>query len=286
MIDVQVAASDSRKSKGRSFAGTLVAWVEGKALWALGDSNKNTTRPIWALFFVHTGEAGAFIANLQMGHAVETEGRRPSTWEFLRSAGYEYALQRYPEGVAVNVYLPELFALTPGLLDAKYVRFVILPPAAWLEEATSAEELELQEAHVRKSVPLPEDTDITYPCKLAGIFLHRLNARTRAPLIADARFAAQILVAALDQGIATMACESASSWSPPWGQGKHGYVEHSIEAAKLCQGVAVNTTHDALESFLAEQVAVFDKTRETPKTLPKTLKIAPVSVLRKQRRAQ
>lgn len=298
-IDVHVAASESRsrksKNKSRSSSGTFVAWVEAKMLWSLGDSDN--TRPVWALFFVRSGEAGTFVANLQAGRKVETGERRSNTWEFLRSAGYEYAFQRYPEGIVVNVFLPELFMLTPGLLDSKFVRFVILPPTAWLDEATNEDELEAQVTHVRRTMaearpvisdawrPLKSDEDVEYPCKLAGIFLHRLNARTRAPLIGDARFAAQILVAALDQGIATMASGNKDSRSNSRWQGKHGYSEHNIDEAKFSAGVAVNTTHEELEKFLAEQVAIFDRTREAPR-LPKMLKVAPVAALRRQRRTQ
>ena len=280
-IDVHVAASErrSKKSKVRFVEATLVAWVEADKLWTYGEADNK--RPVWALFFVRSGEAGAFVSALQAGRKVETpERRRPETWEFLRSAGYEYVQQRYPEGVTVNAFLPELFTLTPGLLDAKLVRFVILPPTAWLDEAANQEELEAQIAHVRRAVNLHsrDDIDIKYACRLAGLFLHRLNARTRAPLISDPQFAAQILIAALNQDIATMAGREGRRWD-----GQHEYKENYIDDAKLSPGVSVNTTHEEIEKFLAEQVAIFDQTREVPAP-PRMLKVAPVAVLRKQRR--
>jgi hypothetical protein len=229
--------------KGRTFRAVLVASVEAHDLWVLGQGGGDTRRPIWALFLAATGEAKAFLANLQLGKKV-TDGR--VTWEFCRSAGYAYAIQRHPEGVAICVYLPSLFALTPGLMDPEHVRFVVLPPLREVDAQAVGRRVE----HVQRAGFEHDVGELMAPCALAPLFLRRLNARTRAPVIPDDRFAAQVLVGALDAGLAAMS----GAWRGL------GYVEHDVDEAKLAPGIAFGATHEQLETFLAEQVVLFDRT--------------------------
>lgn len=221
--------SDPTK-KGRSFTARCVALVRDDRLWASG--NSDNVRPIWAQFVSSDAEMRPFATNLMLGRKLESAGSRRSgsRIECIKSAGYQLAWQREPEGTILTVYLPDLFRLDPGMVDPAGARFVLLTPRWWLEAQTVAS---------------AEDAR-------ASLFAAMLDRRTRCPLPADVAFYRRLLAAALDQGLAQTPGDRSVNYS-------HAFAAEGLEQAGLDPdgAVAFRATHEVLESFLAEQCSLY-----------------------------
>lgn len=252
------------QGKGRSFEAILLAHVEADALWDGGSTGTDDYRPVWMVLTGSDSNLRAFVANLRMGRKAEiassgySRRRKGTRYELLRSAGYQYLWQRTSAGPVVTAYLPDLFRLDPGMVDPKGVSFCILPPQAWVQEQKVDTTLPVQHMS-RLSYQAPADKLASW-LPLAALFCAYLDRRTRCPLVADHRFYLQVFCAALEEGIASWSYEDNYSYyhDPVWGTHRHlGFHESDTVTVGLHPGVVCKASHEALEQFLATQVAVY-----------------------------
>ena len=117
--------------KSRAFRGMLLGYVKANQLWDKGRTDSKTVRPVWAMLAASPGEAGAFFANLRMGRKA---GHTDGSYEWLKTASYIYAQQRTAAGVITTIFLPDLFRIDPGMVNAQDVSFVCLPSQEWVAE--------------------------------------------------------------------------------------------------------------------------------------------------------
>lgn len=249
-----------KANKTRVFRALHLAHFEANALWG---GSAETIRPVWIMVGGSEAEIRPFVANLQLGKKFELRERYQSEqFELLRSARYQYLWQRIydrtPEGFVdakaiVTAYLPEFFQMDPGMVDTKGVGFCLLPTLEWIR-ASSATDPGPSVAHVREvyglQIPL-SDQELGSLLPVASLFCVYLDRRTRCPLIADPCFYLQIFCASLASGLAGWTREG-------WGQ--HDGLkakEVGLSDVGLFPGVVCKTTHEALETFLAEQVRVY-----------------------------
>ena len=272
MTEVTIEAPDNAKSKGRSFRGDLLAWVEADGLWAGGGADTETHRPVFAVFACADGEASAFTANLRCGRRCEAVSERyrsrsnkPDRWEFLRGGDYQYGMQRHVSvgATAIQVTMPPLMRIDGvGMVEKEGAAFVVLPTRAWAERQTFDDEAVLRHLEAVKVGPYPHQLREHFPRlgATAALFAAYLDRRTRCPLIPDVRFYAQVMVAALDGGLASIGVERNPYGEVPWGVARAlGYTEHHLADAGLLAGVAFKSDHERLEVFLAGEAARFMK---------------------------
>lgn len=245
------------ESKGRSFKASLLAYVEGSALWSGGATSENV-RPIWCMIAATDAESGPVMMNLRFGQKASIVGEEKSyrrnkktdKFELLKSGGYEFSAQRHPQGTVWTAYMPELFKLDPGMVDPVGVKFAFLPCAAWCPEPSND-----VLAHVQELNPSRTLADLAPIARLGPLFAAYLDRRSRCPMIPDPRFYAQIAVEFCRLGVATFSGDSRDTWH----SGKLGYVERDVEAVGLLPGMAMNASHETVEACLAEQVGLFDR---------------------------
>lgn len=262
----------AKEGKGRSFQATLLAYVTADSLWEGGQSNTETTRPVWMMLGGTENELRPFVANLQLGRKAEllSSGYRKNKgsdkFEVLKSVGYQTAWQRTPVGSAVTIFLPDLFRLDPGMVDPKGVEFCILPAKSWLEGITVEEDARnYAQAIIRtydKETLVSKDLDLEYLLKIAPLFIGYLDRRTRCPLVPDQRFYIQVLLGFLNLGLASWSTDD-SYYRRNWGRHRGmGFVECDTLDVGLSAGIVFKSSHVNLEKFLAEQVEFyFDRVR-------------------------
>src|SRR5690606_35338965 len=180
LMQEDTVCSDPTK-KGRSLTAKCTCLVTADYIWDPG--NSDNIRPIWAQFIGSDAEMRPFATNLKLGRKAEQTGRagRSSAGrlEFLRSANYQLAWQREPEGTILTVHNPDLFRLDPGMVDPAGATIVMLTPSWWLEAQT---------------LPVVDAR--------ASLFAAMLDRRTLCPLPADFDFYRLLLDASLVQGLA------------------------------------------------------------------------------------
>lgn len=260
------------EGKGRSFSATCVALITAYGVFPEGCEGK-TIRPVWALFAGTDAELRSFAANLKGGRKAEEHGHSrkgdDDRLEFLRSVGYQTAWQREPEGSLVTFYHPELFRLDPGLIDPAGIGFVLLVPTDW----SQAQQVEIAGPvkHVRALSPNVDESLLSSLVPTAYLFAAYLDRRTRCPLVTDGRFYLQLLIAALEQGIASLPGNNiarSSYYGGEWGRHAHHSFDIQIgessdrlglESIGLQHAISVRADHKAFEEFLAEQVTLFYK---------------------------
>jgi len=267
--------------KGRTFCATYLASASADMLWEGGETDTgDIERPVFAVFAGSDAELRPFVANLMLGRRglVGDNGysrRAKKGFEFLKSAGFRYLWQREQEGSVVTVYLPELFLMDPGMVDPKAAKFVLLPSASWAARqeidaapiVKHARRLEIVK-RVNKAPNVFEGSredfkEVLPDDKLAALvptaylFAAFLDRRTRAPLLADGRFYLQVMLACLNEGLA--------SWSPTkdWGDplfGEHkalAFAEYGTTDAGYLPGLAFMAEHEELEALLAREVTTY-----------------------------
>lgn len=263
--------------KGRSFDAVLVAHIAANGLWAGGaGGGDDVVRPVWALFACDEGTRVPLVANLRCGRKAReyadgpygrTAGR--ASFEFLRSAGYEFVTQRAPEGSLVQVFHRELFAFDPGVTADK-VRGVLAPPRAWLDAqsaalgasgsaAASRAARERVAADGRSLRPWIEEPRFA---ALATLFAASLDRRLRAPLVPDVAFQGQLFAAALLSGFAALHLPGIEG---DWWRGSdaHGLFAEGLDAAGLGAVMALRGDANDVEALLALEVKRFYQ--RTPK---------------------
>jgi hypothetical protein len=244
-------ATEANSKKGRSFQAALLGFIQADGLISFASTDdRYKVRPALLSVAATDSEMRAFLANLRSGRVAMTGQKHELKFELLRSAPYEFISQRTRFGTAVTAYLPDLFRHDPGMVDPARVQFVCAPPINRLQP-----ESETAIEHVTR---LGFDESRIRPLAgLAPIFSAYLDRRTRCPLVPDARFQLQLLVAALDVGLASLSRDPYSTRGE-WGQASgFGYHEEGLSSLRLSPGVAFRATHSDLESFLSEQVSIF-----------------------------
>lgn len=237
-----VVIQPKEDGKGRSFSATLVAYVTADRLWG-GAATSDNMRPVYLAFAGTDTELRPFVANLRLGRKAECGYKGREKYEVLKSAGFQCSWQRTPVGSLVTLFAPDLFCLDPGMVDPKGVTFCILPARGWLRPA---------DAPVPACVPEEHRADVL---GLAALFIAYLDRRTRCPLIPDPRFYVQVLAAALDEGFASFS--KSTTWERQWGRNDSTFLEIDTADVGLAPGLTFCSSHEQLETFLAEQVKTF-----------------------------
>lgn len=260
------------EGKGRSFGATCAALITAYGAFAEGCEGK-TIRPVWALFANTDSELRSFVANLKGGRKAQPPGYGKkgdeSRLEFLRSVGYQVSWQREAEGALATIYHPELFRLDPGLIDPRGISFVLLVPSDW----SQAQDVDVATAvrHVVGISPHVGEERLSSLVSTAYLFAAYLDRRTRCPLVADGRFYLQLLVAALETGVASLpgsdiGRRGSMYMREEWGRHAHhqfnveigtGYDGSGLHTIGLDHAISVLVKHPAFEEFLAEQVTLF-----------------------------
>lgn len=258
MQELVIETSNSKKS--RAFRAVLLAHVEADALWAGGATGTDTTRPVWMMLAGTDSELRAFTANLQGGRKAELRSKNSYSsrvegrFELLKSAGYQFVWQRASAGSIVTAYLPDIFRLDPGMVDPTGAGFCLLPARDWIRPPAEGVLKHLVDLGVN-----PEQPELPMVLGLAPLFIAYLDRRTRCPLIPDPRFYAQVLYAALGRGLASKSGAQHYYRDNSWGcHNRLGYKETRTVDVGLAEGLAFQADHESLETFLAEQVKVYD----------------------------
>lgn len=265
-----------KEGKGRSFSASLLAFATADGLWEGGRTESNATRPVFLAYAASEGESAPFLANLRLGRRAKMASsgyrRKDPYIELLRSAEYVFSTQRFREGVVVTAYLQELFRVDPGMVDPATVQFVILPPKERILTEAKSFDLASVFSHVRKlgfvsskeydtfpsGMRKPSEGEVLALLPLSSLFAVFLDRRTRAPLIPDPRFHAQLLLTCLALGYASTSCEH--TYRTDFGKNPSlGFLESTVENVNLSPGVAFKATHDKLEPVLAETVSTYFK---------------------------
>jgi hypothetical protein len=248
------------EGKGRSFRAVLLACVEANGLWFGGAADTDVIRPVYLSVATSDAEAAPFLANLRTGRKAEIDtGNRYSRskgqrYECLRSAGYTFTTQRTSRGTVLTAFLTDLYRMDPGMIDPKGAAFALLPPAAWLAAQPRPERPAALFARVREAL-LPRMSRSSELTKSVGddalarwlpyarLFCAYLDRRTRCPLVPDLAFQLQVLVAALDAGLASVSAERSHM---EWGQhfSAHGYTEDSVHTVGLAPGLSFKAKHE------------------------------------------
>lgn len=271
-------------SKGRTFGAQLLAWATADGLWDGGErADDKAHRPVWAVLAGARAEMVAFVANLRFGRAFGTNGKRTrkggttfeTKWEFLKSARYEWRTLATDEGALVQVFLPDLFRVDPGMIDPTGVRFVLLPPAAWIDaqrEALGARATLDAVRHVARLGIAPAGTDLAPWVPLATLFAERLERRIRFPFPPSLPFQLQVMVAMLKAGHATF---TADRYSTSWcAHEPFGFVTTGLGALGFAPGVAVRATQDQIEHLLVREIARAGIAESTQGALPRPARAA------------
>ena len=239
---------EPENGKGRSFQGYLAAHLCADALWSGGEAATDNLRPVWAVIFGSEGEIRPLIANLRMGKkAIFGDNnrynyrRKTDKLEFLKSGRYSSSQQRFPEGVAVTLYLHDLFTLDPGMVDPAGISFVLAPPRANLE-AQVWDTAQAQEHLLALQKALSPEL-----LALAPYFAAYLDRRSRSPWPTDTRFYAQLLYDCLALGLASL-----PDGNREWGHHSHlGFSGNGCAEVGLAPCVAFKAKHEEFEAVLA-----------------------------------
>lgn len=244
--------------KGRSFSAELLCFVTADHLWDGGRTNSSALRPVVMVIAGSDAQMGPFVANLRGGRkAVESSSYRSRgdrRFELLRSAGYAFAWQRFPEGAVVTAYLPDLIRLDPGMVNPAGAKFLLLPAKEWVGAELARIDVDGLVAHAdavgliggRWGVSAEEARDFA---PLASLFVAYLDRRVRAPIVADARFHMQVLLACIERGYAVYV-----------GQRDRGRVGMAAERFDECGfglPIAFQAKQEQIDTLLAEQVQTY-----------------------------
>jgi hypothetical protein len=263
-----VIIAPQTEGKGRSFTAMCLASVEADRLWDGGQTDTDEQRPVWAMFANSEQELRPFMMNLKTGRKADigksnySYRRKTDKMNFLRSAGYTVTWQREVEGSVATIFLPDLFQMDPGMVDPSGASFVVLPTVEWAK----AQRIEVGPLvqHVRHRVPLDydrkpslSDDDLANLVPTSFLFAAYLDRRTRCPLLSDARFYVQLMLACLKSGLASFS-STRSHYNQEFGvHSAFGFSTIGTEDFGFSRGVAFQATHTEIERVLAEQITIF-----------------------------
>jgi hypothetical protein len=180
--ELTIEPSTTSRGKGRTFRARLLGYLTADGLWELGTGGSGV-RPIWLAYFASVGASKPFTANLRAGRKARIEDR--SSLQIPKSSPHRWTSQTVPGGVATVAYLPELLHLEPPVPFTETARFVLAPPALWVDEQAEALEAEFGEE--------------ARAAARAALFAAYLDRRTPLPLLRDLRFHLELYQAALGE---------------------------------------------------------------------------------------
>jgi hypothetical protein len=262
----QVYIEPQHEGKGRTFQALCLAAIEADLLWTGGSTPTDNMRPVWAMFAGSDQEMRPFAANLvtgrkvSFGHSSGYRSRKEDRLEILRSAGYQLTWQRELEGSIATIFLPDLFQLDPGMVDVTGANFIALPTLEWI--ANQKIEMGRILKHATKlKYPLGEDV-LAAMIPLSFLFCAYLDRRTRCPIYSDDRFYLQLMLACLNEGLASWPTTGGQYHyrEPEFGRNpSFKFTAHWITDVGLATPIAFHANHEEVERVLAEQVALFFK---------------------------
>lgn len=266
-----LTVESGKEGKTRSFSVELLAYATADSLWAGGQTDTRAVRPVWALLAGTEAPMQAFLANIRMGKKAVSNN---VTFEWLKTAGYQFHTQRTDVGTIVSVYLPDLFRADPGMVDPSGVSFVALPTKEWLDEQSKHLDFKAALKHVNALFTAPDLGIDTYRSwnepapdtakqieervkewlPLSTLFCLFLDRRTRAPIIPDVRFQLQVMIAAIQERCAFLS-DSSTHASRNWGHSRNAYtvVSDTSMDTGYRGGIACRSSHETIERILAAQ---------------------------------
>ena len=254
---LKLVIEPKKEGKGKSFTSHLLAYVCADLLWTGGQTDTNNQRPVFAVLAGSEQEMRAFVANLTLGcraQAFNQYNHKQNRFEFLKTAGYRVVWQREEEGSIATVFLPDLFRIDPGMVDPEGARFIALPTSQWISNQNIDPNPIID--HIRwlgQAKDVPREV-LGRLVPLSYLFAAYLDRRTRCPLISDGRFFMQLMLAAVDCGLA--------SYGDYHSNLRRGYysqlaVEHNTANVGFNPGVAFSADHIQIETLLAHEVSRF-----------------------------
>ena len=250
MLNLQIEQKDA-KGKGRVFEATLLGFIVSDWLWPQTGDNE---RPIFAAIAATEAQIRPFMANLQTGSKAISSGTKhtQSTFEFLRSARYTYATQRF-EGMGVaTIYLPELWDINPGMVDPTEVRFAMVPSYQWSVDHSGNLPINAMVGHALANSGNKTREELELLCPTASLFCSYLDNRTRAPITPDPCFHLQLLLACLEAGIAKEAIHIENSGYRRWDRRDSEFKVVGKDHLGLASIVGFKSTHDEFNTVLSE----------------------------------
>ncbi len=268
-----VIAPEKEGQKGRSFSALYLAGIRADALWQGGQAETENLRPVWCLIATTEAEVRPFMANLRLGRKAAfmpaagggyvSKRDAQAKLELLKSARYRIELQRTAHGTAALAFLPDLFALDPGMVDPAGIKFCMLLEQAEVDR--QAEEWSVTGAmdHLRRIKFhrfAGEQDRIRQLLPLAPCFAAYLDRRTRCPLLKDPRFYAQLLVRCLDIGMASLTKPPGHTYhrDAAWGVNTRlDFETEGVEELGYAPALAFHAGHEDFERLLADCASEF-----------------------------
>ncbi len=265
-----VIAPEKEGQKGRSFAALYMAGIKADALWSGGQATTEHLRPVWCLVATSEAEIRPFVANLRLGRKAAFLGTRSAMiprdvgrLELLKSVRYRIEMQRTAYGTAALAFLPELFALDPGMVDPAGLKFVMLLSQADVAQQAGEWDVEAAMAHLGriKFHRLAKERErIRQVLPLAPCFAAYVDRRTRCPLLKDTRFYAQLLVRCLDVGFASLTKPAGYSHyrDAEWGVNTRlDFQTEGVEELGYAPALAFHASHEDFERLLGDCASEF-----------------------------
>lgn len=276
MMQLTIEVQDKIKdNKSRSFSAILLGYIAAP-LWEGAAADTMNIRPVYLSLAGTETSLRPFLANLKRGAKALLSDTKQG-WvsrndrtniECLRSAGYETFWHRHGDTAIVTLYLPEVFAVDPGMIDPDRCDFLSMPPLWWCEKQSrlladktaevirhaAALGLTSPAGGKDRHIPIEKvytNEQIVELIPMAGHFAMMLDRRTRRPLINDMRFSLQIYIAAFYHGLASVSGGS-SKWSG-------AFKTSGTDRLGFASGTLVLTTHKKLDEFLAQQIAIYQE---------------------------
>lgn len=244
---MRITIQTGNEKKGRSFSVELLSYVSANRLWDGGHTDTQKIRPVWMAFGGSQQECRIFWANLRKGRVAEYSNIM--RFEIMKSANYQFHIQKLEDGVVYYVYLQDLFLMNPGMVDPKSISFVVLPPKLWIEQQPPPSEAML--AYLQKLGMQPM-CDMQWLASVSMLFLLYLDRRTRYPIPNDPCFAAQLFLQSSKAGFITTHDDRYN-----YRYAGDGFTEYELDAVGMGKGFAFNATHDSFNPFLSREIQVW-----------------------------
>lgn len=259
------------QGKGRSFTSRLVCYAASTRIWDLGKND--VVRPLFMSLACSQETARFVTANLRLGMKAEQEQgySHEKKFEFPKSAGYKVLTGEYPHGVEIILLSKGIFTKDPVGVD-EFIRFVIMPPLRRVAEEAQRFDTVAVRRHLddwysdRRARPIPTDwleqkTAHMHPVEwlpaMAALFAGFLIPRARAPIVPDIRFLAQLYLAMLREGYASIPCEPRGGDRGTFGTSAGLIYGHGFRDYGCVDPVACQISQVALEDLLAREIQIY-----------------------------
>lgn len=250
------------EGKGRTFSANCLAYIEADSLWDNGSSED--IRPVWSVFANSENELRPFITNLTLGKKAvfESSGyrRKAEKLALLKSVKYRSLVQKETEGNICTLFLADLFRLDPGFVDPNYAKFLIIPTKEWClaQNIKSRPILDHIESIYKPEVLASLDLDFDYLIPMSYLFCAYLDRRIRCPLVSEGRFYLQVLLACLDNRLASF--PDGNYYHRKFGENFSNFKTYGLDDLGFTSGIAFSADHVSIEELLSQQVELYYKT--------------------------